>query len=175
MPDPNVLDPRWDAELLDAPFHLRAARVGAHAGATELGATLYELEPGGRVSPLHLHHGNEELLVVLAGAPELRTPGGIRGLEPGAVVAFPAGPDGAHAVRNPGPGPARVLLVSTMRFPDVAEHLDTGATLTITGPAEGRVFPGGSDVPVGEALVAAMSADEGSGPAPADGRSTPRP
>jgi hypothetical protein len=68
-----------------------------------------------------------------------------------------------------------VLLVSTMRFPDVAEHLDTGATLTITGPAEGRVFPGGSDVPVGEALVAAMSADEGSGPAPADGRSTPRP
>ncbi len=161
MPDPNVLDPSWDAELLDAPFHLRAARVGAHAGATELGATLYELEPGGRVSPLHLHHGNEELLVVLAGAPELRTPGGIRSLDPGAVVAFPAGPDGAHAVRNPGPGPARVLLVSTMRFPDVAEHLDTGATLTITGPAEGRVFPDGSDVPVEEAVATAMTADAG--------------
>ena len=174
MPDPNVLDPRWDAELLDAPFHLRAARVGAHAGATELGATLYELEPGGRVSLLHLHHGNEELLIVLSGTPELRTAGGIRSLEPGAVVAFPTGPDGAHAVRNPGPAPARVLLVSTMRFPDVAEHLDTGATLTITGPAEGRVFPGASDVPVGEALVAAMAADA-EATAPGDAGSTPRP
>ena len=160
MPNPNALDPTWDAEMLDAPFRLRAARLGARAGATELGATLYELEPGGRISPYHLHHGNEELLVVLAGAPELRTPSGVRTLAAGEVVAFPAGQDGAHAIGNASDAPVRVLLISTMRFPDVAEHLDTGAMLAMTGPGEGKVFPGGADVPVFEALMRAMADDD---------------
>ena len=159
MPDPNVLQPRWDAELSEVPFLLRVARVGSHAGAQELGASLYEIDPGGRVSPYHVHHGNEELLVVISGTPELRTPSGTRTLAPGAVVAFPAGLDGAHAVRNASAAPARVLLVSTMRFPEVAEHLDTGATLAMTGPEEGGVFPRGSDVPVWEAVARAAQAD----------------
>jgi hypothetical protein len=53
--------------------------------------------------------------------------------------------------------PVRLLLVSTMRFPDLAEHLDTGATLAITSPREGKVFPDGSDVPIWEALMTAMT------------------
>jgi len=159
MPDPNVLTPRWDAELDAPPFRVRGARVGHHANAGELGATLYEIAPGGRVSPYHLHHANEELLVVLDGTPELRTPAGVRTLEPGAVVAFPAGPDGAHAVRNPGDAPARVLLVSTMRLPDIAEHLDTGTTLAITGAGSGKAFPAGADVPVWDAVTGAAEAD----------------
>jgi len=163
MSDPNVLEPRWDAELSDAPFLVRVARVGAHAGSQELGASVYEIDPGGRVSPYHLHHGNEELLVVLSGTPELRTPSGVRTLQPGAVVAFPAGPDGAHAVRNASGRPARVLLVSTMRFPEVAEHLDTGATLAVMGAGEGRVFPSGTDVPVWDAVTRAAQADADAG------------
>ena len=161
MSDPNVLDPVWDAELPDAPFRIRAARVARHAGATDLGATLFEIAPGGRVAPYHLHYANEELLVVLSGTPELRTPSGVRTLQAGAVVAFPAGPDGAHAVRNAGPGPARVLLISTQRFPDIAEHVDTGATLAVIGPEEGRTFPGGTDIPVWDAVTRAAIADEG--------------
>src|SRR3712207_7395055 len=66
-------------------FRSRVARVGHHAGASRLGASVYEIGAGGRVSPYHLHHGNEELLVVLAGTPEVRTPAGTRTLEPGAV------------------------------------------------------------------------------------------
>ena len=46
-----------------------------------------------------------------------------------------------------------------MRFPEVAEHLDTGATLAMTGPAEGGVFPSGSGVPVWEAVTRAAQAD----------------
>ena len=159
MPDePNVLHPEWDAEMPDAPFRARAMRAGARAGAHELGATLYEIAPGGAISPYHFHHANEELLVVLAGSPEIRTPGGRQRLAAGAVVAFPRGEDGAHAVANPGPDPARVLLVSTMHFPDVAEHVDTGAVLTITGHAAGKVFPAGSDVPFPDAVVRAIAA-----------------
>jgi uncharacterized cupin superfamily protein len=165
MPDePNLHQPEWDAEMPDAPFRAKAMRAGAHAGAREIGATLYEIDAGGTISPYHAHHANEELLVVLAGSPEVRTPGGTRRLEAGAVVAFPRGEEGAHAVSNPGPDAARILVVSTMHFPDVAEHLDTGALLAITGPAAGKVFPAGSDVPFADALLNAIEAGAENGP-----------
>jgi uncharacterized cupin superfamily protein len=158
MSEPNVYETEWDLDATDSPMRGRAARVGAHAGARELGASVYELQPGGAISPYHLHHGNEELLVVLAGRPALRTEAGTRTLAPGAVVAFPAGPDGAHRVFNPSGHEARVLLVSTMRFPEVAEHADTGTVLTMTGPATGQAFPAGTDRPFPELYVAAMRA-----------------
>ena len=157
MPEVSVNDPRWDAEL-SAPFNLRAARVGAQAGARDLGVTLYEIAPGGAVSPYHVHHANEELLIVLEGAPRLRTPEGTRTLEAGSVVAFPPGPEGAHRISNAGPDPARVLVCSTMRLPEVAEHLDTGTWLAMTGLREGKVFPRDTDVALPSAMMKAMEA-----------------
>jgi uncharacterized cupin superfamily protein len=160
MPDePNIHKPEWDAEMPDAPFRAKAMRAGAHAGAQELGATLYDIEPGGAISPFHFHHANEELLVVLAGSPCVRRPGGVQRVRPGAVVAFPRGADGAHAVTNPGAEPARVLLVSTMHFPDIAEHVDTGTLLAITGQAAGQAFAAGSAVPFTDAVLSAMQAE----------------
>src|SRR3954466_11381163 len=121
MADPNVLHPEWDVELTDPPFRAKVSRVAHRAGGTELGASIFEVEAGGAVSPYHVHHGNEELLIVLSGRPLLRTPAGARTLSPGEVVAFPRGPDGAHRVANPQDSePARVLLISTMHFPEVA-------------------------------------------------------
>jgi uncharacterized cupin superfamily protein len=157
MNDPNIHAPEWDGELPDAPFRLRGMRLGPRAGMEELGATLFELDPGGAVSPYHLHHGNEELLVVVAGRPELRVPEGTRRLEPGAVVAFPRGERGAHRVSNPGPEPARVLLVSTMHLPDVAEHLDTGGLLAITGRERGRGFVAAGERPTMDLVAEAMT------------------
>jgi uncharacterized cupin superfamily protein len=159
MTDPNFLAPEWETPP-DMP--IKGVRLGAAAGAQELGATLYELPPGTAVSPYHLHYGNEELLIVLSGRPSLRTPEGDRRLDPGAVVAFVRGPDGAHGVSNPDDGaePARVLLVSTMNVPDVAVHMATGALLAMTELGGGKVFRGGSDIPVGEALAEAIALDQ---------------
>jgi uncharacterized cupin superfamily protein len=153
MTDPNVFAAEWEP---GAPPGLRGARVGAAAGATELGATVYELDPGAAVSPYHVHHGNEELLVVLSGRASVRTPDGVRELEPGAVVAFPRGPDGAHNVTG-GDEPVRVLLVSTMNYPELAEYPDTGATLALTSLGEGKGFPGGSERPYRELVAEARS------------------
>jgi uncharacterized cupin superfamily protein len=158
MDDPNLFRPSWDRDLPDPPFGSRGAMLAAHAGARELGATLYELDPGGRAAPYHVHHGNEELLLVLEGRPTLRTPEGERVLEPGAVVAFPRGPGGAHGLHNAGEERARYLIVSTMHMPEVAEHPDTGTTLAMTGPGEGWTFPKGSDVPFMEAVARAVTA-----------------
>jgi uncharacterized cupin superfamily protein len=45
----NIFEPEW-VERDQPPLLGRAARVGAQAGAERLGATLYEIDPGGRGS-----------------------------------------------------------------------------------------------------------------------------
>jgi len=99
--------------------------VGRQAGARELGASVFELPPGASTFPLHAHYANEELLVVLAGRPTLRTIDGERELEEGDVVSFPTGRGGAHRVDNRTGAAVRVLVVSTMIGPDVVEHTES--------------------------------------------------
>jgi uncharacterized cupin superfamily protein len=123
---PNVYEPTWDADRDEPPYRWRRSRLGRQAGARRLGASLFEVPPGGETFPLHAHYANEEMLVVVAGSPTLRTLAGERPLAPGEVVAFPAGREGAHALRNDTGEPVRVLIVSTMRAPDINEFPDTG-------------------------------------------------
>jgi uncharacterized cupin superfamily protein len=99
--------------------------VGRQAGARELGASVFELPPGASTFPLHAHYANEELLLVLAGRPTLRTIDGERDLDEGDVVSFPTGRDGAHRVDNRTDAAVRVLVVSTMVGPDVVEHIES--------------------------------------------------
>jgi uncharacterized cupin superfamily protein len=149
---PNLYEPEWETPP-DAPR--KGVRLAHAAGARDLGATLYELPRGSAISPYHFHHANEELLIVISGRPLLRTPEGVRRLAPGEVVAFPRGAQGAHRVANPDDDePPRVLLISTMRFPEVADYPDTGATLTLTEPGAGKGFAG--EVPYMELFQEAM-------------------
>jgi uncharacterized cupin superfamily protein len=124
---PNLFEPDWDAERDDPPFRWRRARLGHQAGSHQLGASLFELEPGSATFPLHAHFANEELLVVIAGRPTLTgADGEQRELEPGEVVACLAGRDGAHRVDNHTDERARVLILSTMRAPEINEMLEDG-------------------------------------------------
>jgi uncharacterized cupin superfamily protein len=122
----NLYEPEWDAERDEEPFRWKRALLGKRAGARDLGASLFEVPPGGATFPLHAHFANEELLVVVAGRPTLTTREGERELEPGEVVAFPAGLEGAHRLDNRGDAPVRVLLVSTMRAPEINAMLEDG-------------------------------------------------
>jgi uncharacterized cupin superfamily protein len=97
-----------------------------------LGASVWELQPGGE-NWYHLHHGSEEMIVVLRGTPTVRTPAGERVLAEGEVVVFPRGPAGAKGIRNDSDGPARVLIVSTNADPDVTEYPDTSKVGLIVG------------------------------------------
>lgn len=100
----------------------------------QLGATLYELDPGNFVV-FHFHHAQEELLVVLRGRPTLRTSDGERQLAEGEVVHFRVGPEGAHGLRNETDEPARYLMVSTQRRPEVAEYPDHKKITAFAGTA----------------------------------------
>jgi uncharacterized cupin superfamily protein len=125
MPTPSVRNPHWDIEQDRGPFRWRRAYVGRQAGARELGASVFEVPAGGSTFPLHAHYANEELLVVLSGAPTLRTLDGERTLEEGEVVACRTGRPGAHRIDNRTETPVRVLIVSTMISPEVVEHIDS--------------------------------------------------
>ena len=147
---PNVFEPEWQAEFVADGTVLRALRVGAQAGGQRLGATLFELEPGASVSPLHLHHGNEEMLLVLSGEATVRRPDSEWAVGPGELVGFPAGAAGGHQISNRSDAPVRVLMISTMTMPDVIEHLDSGKVLTITSsddPASLHAFRKDDEVP----------------------------
>jgi uncharacterized cupin superfamily protein len=122
----NVFEPEFDAEQDKPPYTWRRARLGRQAGSEELGASLFELPPGASSFPLHVHHANEELIVVLAGRPTLRSIDAERELSPGEVVACPAGRRGAHRLDNRTSEPARFMVVSTMNSPEVNEYPDSG-------------------------------------------------
>jgi len=90
-----------------------------------LGASVYELGRGNFVV-YHFHHGAEEMMIVLRGRPTLRTPEGERQLSEADVVHFPAGPAGAHAVKNETDEPVRFVMVSDHPSPEVVEYPDLG-------------------------------------------------
>ncbi len=141
----NVFEPDFDAEQDRPGFTWRRARIARQAGAERLGASLFELGPGQAAFPLHYHHANEELLVVLAGAMTLRTVAGERELALGEAVAFPRGEAGAHQVINRGDHPARFLIISEMNAPEIVVYPDSGKIFARdTPPGGGPVRDGGS-------------------------------
>ena len=114
----------------------RAARVGTAIGAKRLGLSIYDLPSGQAICPYHFEWTDEEWLIVVAGAPTLRTPDGERVLEPGDTVCFPEGPDGAHHIRNDADGIARVALLSTKSAVGVAEYPDSDKVGVWVGDAQ---------------------------------------
>jgi uncharacterized cupin superfamily protein len=147
----NLHTDEWDVERRT----VRIRHIG-HAFGTELiGGILLELLPGHR-GPYHLHHGNEELAVVLAGSVTVRGADENRELGPGDVAFFPRGRAGLHGLENHSDEPARVLLLSSKLSPDVTERPDEG----LVGVFAGDVPTLGRDAPF-EAFFPADSAQRG--------------
>ena len=106
-------------------YRLALARLGPQIGAAKVGATVYDLPPGQSTFPYHYEHGCEEWLLVVAGRPTLRHPGGEDELEPGDLVCFSEGPEGAHKVTNSTNETARLVILSTKASPAVAVYPDS--------------------------------------------------
>lgn len=123
-PVANVYTDSWESE--GGPDWTGGAKSTRLPRGEQIGATVYQLEPGTTVGLYHFHHGAEELLIVLQGRPQLRTPDGTRQLEEGDVVHFPRGPAGAHQVRNDTGTPVRCVIVGTFTSPESAEYPDSG-------------------------------------------------
>jgi uncharacterized cupin superfamily protein len=133
---PNIFQPDFDpADDTDQPgFVNRRARIGRQVGADRLGASVYELPPRQALCPYHWEAGNEEMVIVLSGRPSIRTPEGWRELDPGEVVSFPRGPEGAHQVANRGDEESRVLMLSELNGPAVSVYPDSDKTGVLSRP-----------------------------------------
>jgi uncharacterized cupin superfamily protein len=106
-------------------FRSGMARFGPALGGELLGATLYELPPGQALCPYHYEYAEEEWLLVVAGRPAVRHPGGVETLGPLDLVCFPRGPAGAHGVRNETEEPVRVLMWSNVTYPNATVYPDS--------------------------------------------------
>jgi uncharacterized cupin superfamily protein len=145
---PNLFAPGWEFEGDGGGGTTRVARIGSQLGAERLGASIYELESGAMASPLHFHHGSEEMLFVLAGEPNLRTgteSADERILATGEIVSFPPGRAGTHQIVNRAEQPARILICSTNDLPEVAEQVETGLTVVLTDEYD-RLYRDGVDI-----------------------------
>ncbi len=136
----NLHDPHYDQIRDRDGFRARRARLGRQAGASRLGVSLWELPPGQAAYPYHFHYVEEELLIVLEGAPSLRTPDGWRALAPGEVVSLPRGATGAHQLLNETAETVRFLSCSTSGEPDIVSYPDSGKLGAVERePGEGRL------------------------------------
>lgn len=137
----NIHDPEfvWDEADPDG-FRAGMARLGGPLGAQETGLSVYELPPGQAVCPYHYECGEEEWLLVLGGAPTLRTPAGEERLAPWDVACFPRGPEGAHQIRNETDAPARVAMFSTVVHPTATVYPDSDKVGVWTGEPESSVM-----------------------------------
>jgi uncharacterized cupin superfamily protein len=114
----NLYDVALQANPRDpAGYRDREAEVGPAIGGEHLGASIYEIDPGESVNPYHYEGVEEEWALVLAGSPTLRDPDGEHQLVAGDVVAFPAGPGGAHKFTNRSDSVARIVMFSTIPPP----------------------------------------------------------
>ena len=122
----NLYGDEWDRTEDRPGWRSKDAWVGARIGSELIGGSVYELEPGDRLWPYHVHHANEEWLLVVRGRPTLRTLEDEHDPQEGDVVCLPRGKEGAHQVSNRTDSPIRVLMFSTLLAPDIVEYVDSG-------------------------------------------------
>jgi uncharacterized cupin superfamily protein len=123
----NLYDVETSRDDDGAPgYESRYARLGPALGASALGMSVYDLDPGNSICPYHWEDPEEEWLFVLAGRPTLRDPDGEHELEAGDVVCFPSGPEGVHKVTNRSREPVRVAMLSTKTPVAYAVYPDGG-------------------------------------------------
>ena len=108
-----------------APFAAHGAELGRLIGSRMLDSAVWKLPRGAHLCPYHWHTAEEELLVVLAGTPSMRTPQGTFTLRRGDVVAFPTDEHGAHRTWNDGDEDALLLIVAKRDPADVCFYPDS--------------------------------------------------
>jgi uncharacterized cupin superfamily protein len=112
-------------------FEATAGRVAEQLGARQLGCTVMVVPPGKRAYPIHRHHINEEMFVVLDGTGEARLGDEVHPIRAGDVIACLAGGE-AHQLINTGATDLRYLSISTTIDHDVIDYPDSGKILVWT-------------------------------------------
>jgi uncharacterized cupin superfamily protein len=137
---PNIGNANYQVRQGPPGFNSKRARIGYELGTEKVGVSLWELPPGEAAYPYHFHYSDEEVVIVLAGRPTLRTPAGERVLEQGEALRFPLGEEGAHQLWNATEEPVRFLAVSNSGHRDIAVYPDSDKVGAVERTADGSGF-----------------------------------
>jgi len=112
----------------------KRALFSASIGARQLGYNLTVLPPGKMQCPFHVHHGEEEMFLILEGEGELRFGDQRYPIRKHDVIACPTGgPEVAHQIINTGTTDMRYLALSTLVEVEACEYPDSGKVSVVTG------------------------------------------
>ena len=91
-----------------------------------------ELEPGNYAYGYHYHEANEEVFYIISGTGMVRTPQGDITVNAGDAITFPAGPEGAHVIRN-GSDTEKLVYIDfgAVTVPEIVHLPDFGKIMVI--------------------------------------------
>ena len=118
----------WGDGINKGAFVQRRKALGGQA----LSAGLWELAPGKKSFPFHMHHVTEEAMFVVSGTAKVRTPEGETPIGPGDYLSFLACA-GAHQLINDGVEPLVYLGMSASKGADIVEYPDSNKVLSVVG------------------------------------------
>jgi uncharacterized cupin superfamily protein len=118
----------WAEAMARGEFRQRRKALGGE----KLSCGLWELAPGKRSFPLHVHFITEEALFVVSGRAKVRTPEGLTEIGPGDFVSFPAGGP-AHQLVNDGSEPLVYVGMAATSGADIVEYPDSDKVAASVG------------------------------------------
>jgi len=119
----------WTDSLNQGKFRQRRKNLGGE----KVSCGLWELPPGKKSFPLHVHHVTEEALFVVSGRGQVRTPEGLTPIGPGDFVSFPAGGP-AHQLVNDGTEALVYVGMGAGMGVDIVEYPESDKVAASVGP-----------------------------------------
>jgi uncharacterized cupin superfamily protein len=116
----------WDGYTKGTLYESRGISYTAGLALKDIGLAVDVVPPGKRNAPYHLHHGEEEVFLILAGRGTLRVAGEMLPVAEGDLICIPAGREYPHHLINTSDAPLKFLSISTRRSPEVCEYPDSG-------------------------------------------------
>jgi uncharacterized cupin superfamily protein len=97
-----------------------------------------ELQPGNYAYGYHYHEANEEVFYIISGTGIVRTPQGEITVGASDAITFPAGPEGAHVIRN-GSETEKLVYIDfgAVSVPEIVHLPDFGKLMVIGKNAMG--------------------------------------
>jgi uncharacterized cupin superfamily protein len=130
----NLKDVVFDDIEENGLYTSKRGQISDHIGAKKLGYNYTVLPPGKAQCPFHVHHGEEEMFLILAGEGTLRFGDQTYPLTKHDVVACPpGGPEVAHQIINTGTVDLCYLALSSLCEIEACEYPDSQKVLVVAG------------------------------------------
>ena len=115
--------------------------IVAQADVNQCRVNFVEVEPGSFAYGYHYHETDEEVFYIISGTGIVRTINGDVTVKAGDAITFPAGPEGAHVIRN-GSDTEKLVYIDfdTNNLPEIVHLPDTNQVMAYGKSHFGEFF-----------------------------------